>query len=68
MPKQHIKYGAVGFNLKVSPSRINRFIRNLPESKRASLYQVTEELKSRGLIDTTGEVTHTHNKNLYNKP
>jgi len=67
MPKNYIKYGAVGFNAKASPAKINRFIRDLPDNKRQSLYQVAEELKSNGLIELTGEITHKHNKNLYNK-
>lgn len=66
MPNKHIKYGGVGFNTKASPSQINRFINNLPRDKRQSLYQVSEELKSAGLIETTGEITQKHNKNLYN--
>ncbi len=66
MPNKHIKYGAVGFNTKASPSQINRFINNLPDSKRQSLFQVTEELKSAGLLETTGEITKEHNKNLFN--
>lgn len=66
MSQNHIKFGGVGFNAKVSPSKINRFVNNLPESKRQSIFQVTEELKSTGMIETTGDITHQHNKNLYN--
>jgi hypothetical protein len=64
--QNHIKFGGVGFTAKASPSKINRFVNTLPESKRQSLYQVTEELKSAGMIVTTGDITHKHNKNLYN--
>ncbi|WP_371363874.1 hypothetical protein SRRS_47620 [Sporomusa rhizae] len=45
---------------------INRFVSNLPETKRQSLFQVAEELKSAGMIETTGDITKQHNKNLYN--
>lgn len=64
--QNHIKFGGVGFNAKVSPSKINRFVSNLPETKRQSLFQVAEELKSAGMIETTGDITKQHNKNLYN--
>lgn len=60
MPRKHIKYGATGFNAKVSPSKINQFIAGLPGTKRQSMYQVAEELKSAGLIETTGENTPFH--------
>lgn len=67
MDRQHFKYGAVGFRAKASPSRINRFVNNLPAEKRASLYQVAEELKTHGLVETTGRQTHTHNKNMFTR-
>ena len=57
---KHIKYGAVGFRPKASPGQINRFVRELPDSKRQSLFQVAEELKSANLIATTGETTQQH--------
>lgn len=66
MAQNYLKFGGVGFNTKSSPAKINRFINNLPDSKRQSLFQVAEELKSAGMIETTGEITHKHNKNLYN--
>lgn len=66
MSPNHLKFSGVGFNAKVSPTEINRFVNNLPADKRQSLYQVTEELKSAGMIETTGNITHKHNKNSYN--
>ena len=59
---KHIKYGAIGFRSKVSPGQINRFVRDLPESKRQSMFQVAEELRSAGLIETTGEITQQHSQ------
>lgn len=64
MPK-HIKYAGVSFRTKASPSKINRFVRDLPKEKQQSLYQVTEALSSDGLIETTGEFTSEHAQNLY---
>lgn len=59
MTKKHIKYGAVGFNAKASPSQINQFVQKLPDDKRQTLYQ---ELKSAGSIDNPGDYTQTHLK------
>lgn len=67
MTGKHIKYGATGFNIKASASQINRFVNDLPETKRQSLYQVAEELQSAGMIETTGNITYEHNKNMFNK-
>lgn len=60
MSDKHLKYGATGFKTKASPSQINRFIDNLPDDKKQSLFQVSEELKSAGMIETTGEQTKKH--------
>lgn len=65
MPNKHIKYAGTGFKAKTSPSKINRFVRDLPESERQSLYQVSEKLQSAGLIESTGEFTPEHAQNLY---
>ncbi|MDD4600357.1 hypothetical protein SDC9_09112 [bioreactor metagenome] len=51
------KYGAVGFNAKTSPSRINQFVQKLPDDKRQTLHQ---ELKSHGLIENPIKFTETH--------
>ncbi len=60
MPKNHIKFAGVGFHAKVSPIRINQFVRELPSKKRQSLFQVTEELKSAGFIELTDDITRSH--------
>lgn len=65
MSHKHVKYGGTGFKLKASPSKINRFVRDLPEDKRRSLYQVSEELQASGLIEATGDFTREHAANLY---
>lgn len=62
---KHIKYAGAGFKTKASPSKINRFVRELPEDKRQSLHQVSEELQSAGLIEPTGDFTKEHVQNLY---
>lgn len=62
MSQNYFKFGGVGFNAKASPSKINRFVNNLPEHKRQSLFQVAEGLKSAGLIETTGDITYRHNQ------
>lgn len=66
MAVKHIKYASVGFRANASPSKINRFIRGLSAKKRQSLFQVTEELKSEGLIELVDDRTtrHVHNLNL----
>lgn len=66
MSAKHIKYGAAGFRTKAAPSQINRFVRNLPSDKRQSLFQVAEELKSAGMIETTGKHTKTHYQGVLN--
>lgn len=64
MSQSHIKFGGVGFNVKVPTTKINRFVNNLPETKRQSLFQVAEELKSAGMIEETKNFTHKHNKGV----
>jgi hypothetical protein len=66
MATKHIKYAGVGFRAKASPSKINRFVSGLSTKKRQSLFQVTEELKSAGLIELVDDRTtrHVHNLNL----
>jgi hypothetical protein len=65
MSIKHIKYAGAGFKTKASPSKINRFVQELPTEQRQSLYQVSEELQSAGLIEPTGEFTKEHAQNLY---
>lgn len=51
MPKdQHVKFGGVKFQNNVSPSEINDFVNNLPDTDRKSLFQVIKKLDEKGLI------------------
>lgn len=52
MPKEYfLKYGGVKFTNKASPEEINRFVMNLPENKRSSMYEIAKELSDHGLIE-----------------
>lgn len=51
MGAKHVKYGGVRFENLVPPQEINRFVRELPEEKRSSLFQVIQELRDAGLIE-----------------
>lgn len=66
MSQSHIKFGGVGFNAKASPTKINRFVNSLPENKRQSLSHVAKELQAAGMIEITKDLTHKHNKGMYN--
>lgn len=58
MPKdKYIKYGGMKFKQKAPTQEINRFVYNLPEEKRNSMYQVVNELDDADLIDLENEVT-----------
>ncbi|MBO8169995.1 MAG: hypothetical protein H0Z35_12545 [Thermoanaerobacteraceae bacterium] len=45
-----LKYGGIKFKPLAEPEEINRFVAQLPEQKRNSLYSVAEELRKAGLI------------------
>ncbi|MBP2626599.1 MAG: hypothetical protein H6Q68_1310 [Firmicutes bacterium] len=63
MSQNHINFGGVGFSKKASTTK-NHFINNLPETKRQSSFQEKEELQSAGMIETTNDFTHNHNKDI----
>ncbi|WP_124728555.1 hypothetical protein [Staphylospora marina] len=44
------KHGGVHFIPLVPPEEINRFVENLPEEKRDSMYEVMKELVAAGKI------------------
>jgi len=46
-----VRFGGVRFENLVPPQEINRFVRELPEEKRNSLFQVIQELRDAGLIE-----------------
>ncbi|HEY8341842.1 MAG TPA: hypothetical protein VIK75_02375 [Calditerricola sp.] len=50
-PNEHFaRFGGVHFRNNVPPEEINRFVRELPEEKRASMFAVLSELERAGLI------------------
>lgn len=53
--EQFLKYGGVKFHANVEPEEINRFVRDLPESRRNSLQQVARALRDAGLITLEDE-------------
>ncbi len=51
MPKEDfVKYGGIKFTNNASPSKINEYVRSLPENERQSLFQVVRKLDHEGLI------------------
>lgn len=44
------KHGGVHFENLVPPEEINKFVDNLPEERRESMYEVMKELEQAGLI------------------
>ena len=45
-----VKYGGIKFINNVSPAKINKYVRELPENQRHSLFQVVRRLDRDGLI------------------
>lgn len=50
-----LKYGGVKFRANVPAEAINRFVRELPPSRRGSLQEVARALADAGLITLEGE-------------
>lgn len=48
--EMYLKYGGVRFINNVPPREINRFVRELPDEKRSSMYEIAKELCDHGLI------------------
>ncbi|RAL23372.1 hypothetical protein [Thermoflavimicrobium daqui] len=44
------RHGGVHFTPNVTAKEINRFVDNLPEEKRESMFEVLQELSNAGLI------------------
>lgn len=51
---RQIKFGGVQFTANVPPQEINKFVRELPEHKRDSLYEVIQQLADNNLINLEG--------------
>lgn len=49
------KHGGVHFIKKASAEEINRFVSNLPDSKRENLFEVLDELDKAGLISIAND-------------
>lgn len=59
MPERVLKYGGVKIRNRVPPVKINRFINNLPEEKKKSLFVAASELQKAGLIDVLNQRTQS---------
>ena len=59
MPERVLKYGGVKIRNLVPPVKINRFVYNLPEEKRDSLFEIATELQHAGLIKILNDRTHS---------
>ncbi|WP_227874322.1 hypothetical protein [Tumebacillus algifaecis] len=46
----YARHGGVHFTQKASAEEINRYVKNLPEDRRESLFEVLDELSSAGMI------------------
>lgn len=55
--KFFVKYGGIQFQRNASKEEINQFVNNLPDEKRESLSEVTQELRNAGLIRPLGHFT-----------
>jgi len=59
LPERIIKYGGVKFRNMVPPVKINRFVNNLPRTKRDSLFEIATELSDAGLIKILDDRAHS---------
>ncbi|WP_353893700.1 hypothetical protein PRVXH_000461 [Proteinivorax hydrogeniformans] len=51
---REVRLGDVQFTTKVSEETIDQFIRELPEHKKESLYEIMKQLSDHNLIDLQG--------------
>lgn len=54
-----MKYGGVKFRNLVPPVKINRFVNELPDSQKDSLFEVASELSDAGMIEILNEREHS---------
>ncbi|MDP4126727.1 MAG: hypothetical protein Q8912_07280 [Bacillota bacterium] len=59
MPERILKYGGVKIRNLVPPVKINRFVNNLPDNKRDSLFEIAGELQEAGMIDVLNDRSHS---------
>ncbi|CAA7601923.1 Hypothetical protein DEACI_2594 [Acididesulfobacillus acetoxydans] len=50
MPERVLKFGGAKIRNMVPPVKINRFVQNLPEERKDSLFEIATELRQAGLI------------------
>lgn len=48
---KYMKYGGVKFRPLVKPSEINRYVREISQNNKDSMFEVAKELQSRGMIE-----------------
>lgn len=59
LPERILKYGGVKFRNLVPPVKINRFVSELPQDKRDSLFEVASELSEAGMIEVLNDREHS---------
>lgn len=59
LPERVLKYGGVKFRNLVPPVKINRFVSELPQDKRDSLFEVASELSEAGMIEILNDREHS---------
>lgn len=57
MEEKFIKYGGMKFEQNASAEEINKFVRDLPEYQKDSLFEVSQALNDEGLISLLNQVT-----------
>lgn len=55
MPERVLKYGGVKIRNLVPPVKINRFVNQLPDDRKESLFEIASELEQEGIIQVLNE-------------
>lgn len=53
---KQIRFADIGVRLLAHPREINLFVRELPASKKDSLFEVVRVLEQEGMIELTGQL------------
>ncbi|WP_206810349.1 hypothetical protein [Paradesulfitobacterium ferrireducens] len=59
MPERILKYGGVKIRNLVPPVKINRFVNQLPDDRKESLFEIASELEQEGMIQVLNERSHS---------
>ena len=59
MPERILKYGGVKIRNLVPPVKINRFVNQLPDERKESLFEIASELEQEGMIQVLNERSHS---------